>query len=403
MAPSLRRIVVVVAVAFVLFGGYRYYAYVDRLVKVGDRLIDPLAAIDPTREYHLVVWEHEVPLPWDTGSHRNALDEAIEEFRKVWPNVKVQVEVQPWHSDHSKLREAIASGRPPDIYGMPMGGRKIDAAWQVPVDPYLSGESRDDLLPSAVAALSDGTRLWAWPRWVQPKLWVVREDLSAALERGRATWSKEEFLSVLSEAKTKSGANGLVLNPYDPNAFVETMVATTGKNLVGPGGARDWSVEEIAQGLAFFKEMIDRGLTDRDPTAMARNRLARFWNRRAAVIAPVNPWLLRHLMTRGGVVDDGRDHQSDSVNHLTLAVPPPHLKRRDRPPGTRRWSRVTSSFASESIKVMIIRGPRWRSPNTSAGDWGLGRRRTSLPCRPTLRHGAHGERTRGFQVKSWTF
>lgn len=332
MAPSLRRVVLVVAVALAVFGGYRYYTYVDRLIQVGDRRIDPMVEIDPAREYRLVVWEHDVPLPWDSASHRDALNVAIDEFRKVWPNVHVEIQVLPWHADHSRLREALASGDPPDVYGMPLGGRKIDVNWQVPVHPYLSVEARDDLLPSAVAALSDDTGLWAWPRWVLPRLWVVREDLTPSLERGRTAWGKEEFFSALADAKTKAGANGLVLNPYDPNAFVEIMIATTGKNLISPDGTRAWSVEEMAQGLAFFEELVERGLTGRDAPGMARTRLAQFWNRRAAAIAPVSPWLLRHLMTRGGVVDDGQDPDGEANQHLALAAPPPTFTPTSSPP-----------------------------------------------------------------------
>src|SRR5690606_17771423 len=112
------------------------------------------------------------------------------------------------------------------------------------------------------------------------------------------------------------------LNPFDASAFFEVMVASTGKNPIGRDGSREWSVDEITHGLAFFQELIAQGLTGRDAAGMARRRLAEFWNRRAAMIGPVNPWLLRHLMTRGGVVDDGAGPEG-SASHLALAVPPP--------------------------------------------------------------------------------
>ncbi|HLS90433.1 MAG TPA: ABC transporter substrate-binding protein [Limnochordia bacterium] len=322
LAFPLRRWVAALFILLALSGGYWYYTYSSRLIRVGEVRIDPLATIDPEREYRLVVWEHEVPLPWDQGAHREALTQAIEEFRSVWPNVTVDLQVIPWHADHARLREALASGTPPDVYGMPMGARLIDPRLQIPVHPYLSPEAKDDLLPSAVASLSDEAGLWAWPKWVQPQLWVVREDLTPALERGRSHWTKGELLSALKEAKEHSGDAPLVLNPFDASAFFEVMVASTGKNPIGRDGSREWSVDEIAHGLAFFQELIAQGLTGRDAAAMARRRLAQFWNRRAAMIGPVNPWLLRHLMTRGGVVDDGAGPEG-SASHLALAVPPP--------------------------------------------------------------------------------
>ncbi|MBO2520612.1 MAG: hypothetical protein CW345_02225 [Firmicutes bacterium] len=341
VASIFRRLAAAVAAVLLAVGGYQAYRYYHRLVPVGDRRIDPRAEIDPRRGYHLVVWEHEVPLPWDAGAHRKALEEAIAEFRRAWPNIEVTLEVLPWQEGHARLREALAKGTPPDVYGMPLGARKVDAQWQVPVGPYLSKEARDDLLPSAVRALSDADGLWAWPRWVQPRVWVAREDLSPELARARPRWSGEEFAAAVAAVKTGSGAYGLALNPFDPSAFVELMVATTGKNLIGDDGTRAWSVEELARGLEFFRELIRRGLVDSDPDRMARSRLAWFWTRRAAVVAPVNPWLLRHLLTRGGVTGSGQGEEEEP-GHLALAVPPPSLST-GRGPG--RHPAVVSGYA----------------------------------------------------------
>ena len=69
---------------------------------------------------------------------------------------------------------------------------------------------------------------------------------------------------------------------------------------------------------------------DSDPDRMARAGLAWFWTRRAAVVAPVNPWLLRHLLTRGGVTGSGQGEEEEP-GHLALAVPPPSLLDRPRP------------------------------------------------------------------------
>lgn len=340
MPSSIRRILAAVVAAAVVAGGHQAYLYFSRLVTVGERRIDPMAEVDPRRGYHLVVWEYEVPLPWESGAHRQALEDAIAEFRKVWPNITVELEVLPWHAGHARLREALAKGEPPDVYSMPLGARKVDPEWQVPVEPYLAREAREDLLPSAARALSDRDGLWGWPRWVQPKVWVAREDMASELARPRSRWTREEFLSVLAAVKTRSGAYGLALNPYDPSAFVEAMVASTGKNLIGNDGSRGWSVDELTRGFAFFQELIRRGLVDEDPASMARSRLARFWNRRAAVIAPVNPWLLQHLMSRGGVTGSA-DGGTGEGEHLAVAVPPPAF---DAAPGPARHPAVVAGY-----------------------------------------------------------
>lgn len=316
--------------ALVAGGIFYYWSHANRLISVGDVRIDPKASIDPDREYHLVLWEHEVPLPWDEGSHRKALADAIDEFTKVWPNVTVDVHIFEWYEGHGRLREALAVGDPPDVYGMPMGVRLIDPDWQVPIDGYLTQEASVDLFESARRAVTHDGRTWAWPRWILPSLWVAREDLTALLETGRPSWTAEEFLRVAADAKTKAGAFGLVANPYDPNLFVDVMVASTGKNLIGADGRRAWSIQEIEEGLSFFQALIGRGLTDSDAQRMSRTRLANFWNQRAAVISPTTPWLMRHLLTRGGVSSEGeRGHGAlpAEATHLALPVPPPAIAR----------------------------------------------------------------------------
>lgn len=306
-------------------GGIAYYwTYASRLIPVGEVRIDPMASIDPERRYRLVVWEHEVPLPWDAGSHRKALADAVDEFTKVWPNVTVEVHFLEWDEGHGRLREALATGTPPDVYGMPFGVRLFDAGWQIPIDPYLAQEAASDLFASARRAVSHDGRTWAWPRWILPGLWAARDDLIPSPGQGRFAWTSGEFLEVAADAKTKAGALGLAANAYDPYLFYDVMVATTGRNLIGADGRRAWSIEEIEKGLAFFKELIERGVTGSDAARMSRTRLASFWNGRAAVIAPTTPWLMRHLLTRG-VGEEGAGSRRGAVR----PVPPPSL---DQPP-----------------------------------------------------------------------
>lgn len=56
---------------------------------------------------------------------------------------------------------------------------------------------------------------------------------------------------------------------------------------------------------------------------MSRTRLVTFWNKKAAVIAPVNPWLLRHLLTRGEVLGlDEANSTATSPRRAMLTAPP---------------------------------------------------------------------------------
>jgi len=309
MLGHLKRIAVWLLAAILAGGAYMYWTYLDRLVRVGDVRIDPRALVDPNRSYTLILWDREAPLPWDRGAHREALEQALDEFRKAWPNISVELKLLDWDAGHDALREALMDGTPPDVYGMPLGVRLIDAAWQVPVDAYMSAEAREDTLQSALSAVTAQGRAWAWPRWVLPKVWVIRADWESGAA-ARAGWSWEEFAEALADAKTKSGFDGIALNPYDGNLLFEAMVAATGQNPVDEQGRRSWSAEDMASVLEAFRSLIDRGLVSRDAAQMSRTRLAAFWNGRAVLVAPVNSWLLRHLLARGGSISEMPDDES---------------------------------------------------------------------------------------------
>src|SRR5690606_14004466 len=88
-------------------------------------------------------------------------------------------------------------------------------------------------------------------------------------------------------------------------------------------GRRAWSVEEMEAALQLFAALVDRGLTGADAARMSRTRLASFWNRQAAAVAPVNAWLLRHLLARGGVPGDPEGDRG--TGQASVPVPPPSV------------------------------------------------------------------------------
>lgn len=182
-------------------------------------------------------------------------------------------------------------------------------------------------MPVALKSLTDQGRVWAWPRWILPSQWAVREDMAPALEVARTSWTTDDFVRVIREATENSSAVGVVLNPLDGRLFFELMVASTGKNMIDAQGTRSWSDEEINQAVAFFKSLIDEKLTRNDIDSMSRSRLADFWNMRTAAIAPVNPWLMRHLLTRGGVFSSPSvsPEEKDLSRHLVLPTAIPSL------------------------------------------------------------------------------
>lgn len=322
MNRYVKTVIAISLLGMVVTGSVWYATYKGRLVKVGDVAIDPIVPLDPEREYRLVLWDHHVPLPWDVGAHDHALASAIAEFEKVYPNIRVELRILPWDEGHGRLKEALLQGTPPDVYGMPLGVRLMDPAFQVPVTPYMSLESRQDHLDRAVEAISVDNTVWAWPRWVLPRVWLTHKAFVSSV--GGVAPTFEQFIDAATKDREQKGTWALAANPFDPTLFTDVMIASTGRSFINDQGLRAWTADEMEEALSFFAALLERRLMDHDPQRMGRRRLMHFWRDEAQVIAPVNPWLLRHILLRSeGVVDERQP--------VLLSPPTPRTDRSGHP------------------------------------------------------------------------
>src|SRR5690606_2228975 len=159
------------------------------LLQVGDVRVRPDAPIDPDRTFRLVLWEENVVLSGAGTTYRSFLEERVEAFQRNYPNVTIHMELFPPGEAANRLQAALASGRPPDVYGS-LTPRLFDRDYQVPVEAFLPRPSGGNppFLPSAWQALSDQGHVWGWPRWVRFNTWAGHRGLltSAGLDVDRA-------------------------------------------------------------------------------------------------------------------------------------------------------------------------------------------------------------------------
>lgn len=319
------KLIITLLLVVFLAGGYGVYTKLGRSVLVGDLRIDPFTEINPDKQYTLVLWESTVPFLRNEEAYRNAFVEAIEQFESTWPNIRVTIHQVPLEHSRDLLEEALQNGNPPDVYSMASGITKISDDAQVPIDPYISDESKGDFLPGVIQALTHERKIWAWPRSVLVDQWFVRKDIDEKIEEVVIGWTTDQFIEYMKGVVTKTGGYGVSLNPYDGQLLAQVMIASTGKNSLDENGERAWSTQELASAFQFFDRLIKEGLTDKNEARMSRSRLADFWNRNTVAIAPVTPPLMGHLLIRGGVVMSGDQH--DDGPALVLAAPPPSFNR----------------------------------------------------------------------------
>src|SRR5690606_9468530 len=137
---------------------------------------------------------------------RTFLEDRVEAFREVHPNVTVEFQLLPPGEAVNRLEGALASGRPPDVYGS-LSPRLFDRNYQVPVDAFLprarDGEPR--FLPAAWEALTADGQVWGWPRWIRFITWAGRRSLLAGTgldvdQAAQEGWTFPQALASLAQA-----------------------------------------------------------------------------------------------------------------------------------------------------------------------------------------------------------
>lgn len=269
-------------------------------VRVGEVTIDPRAPINPERTYRLILWEENVVLSGAGTTYRTFLEDRVEAFREVHPNVTVEFQLLSPGEAVNRLEGALASGQPPDVYGS-LSPRLFDRNYQVPVDAFLprARDGEPHFLPAAWEALTADGQVWGWPRWIRFITWAGRRSLLAGTgldvdQAAQEGWTFPQALASLAQA---GGGQmpGLLVHPQEPE-LVRSLMAAGGHGLMLQEGSLAWSQDAIEEVAAFLVAARQQTRMPRNLEAAARERVARFLQGRVGVITPVRPELAAHLL-----------------------------------------------------------------------------------------------------------
>lgn len=156
---------------------------------------------------------------WDTSDATNeapAYKDAIAEFNKTYPNVKINFQSVPFSEAQNKFKTAAAAkSGAPDIL-------RAEVAW-VPEfaslgylyeldDTELVADSAD-FLPAAVASTKFNGKTYGVPQVTDSLGLMYNKKLlaDAGITKAPATW--DELKTAAAEVKAKTGKDGLYLNP----------------------------------------------------------------------------------------------------------------------------------------------------------------------------------------------
>lgn len=276
---------------------------------------NPRAEIDPGRRYVLRYWDYRWPTAPDGTAYEGWLREALAEFGRRFPNVRVEYRLLDPVSGDADLVEALRRGDPPDVFATPPGGAVLyDRTLQVPADLYATREERGSrgtppaYLAPALAAASVEGRMWAWPRWMTAHVWLGHRRAMAAAGLdpdgvARGGWDWNAFAAALS-ARPDAVA-GLAVNTAGTGVFEDLMHAQGIPAPLGADGSPRWTRDALRTVAAWLEDLRHNEHLPLQAESSPDAMVDRILNGRVMVLAGANPWLTAKLLyTQPGTPGD---------------------------------------------------------------------------------------------------
>lgn len=121
-------------------------------------------AEEEKKDVTLTIWHQSVV---DTDPVKIIIEESVEEYHKLHPNVTIEQDGVTGEQYKTKIKTAFAAGEAPDIAYMFSGGSfvkpYIDAGYLLPIDEYLSEETKEKILPGMIEQGSFDGKVYALP------------------------------------------------------------------------------------------------------------------------------------------------------------------------------------------------------------------------------------------------
>lgn len=285
---------------FVLFFtagfGVAQYFYHPR-VKIGgyNILCNPKAKINPKKNYNLSLWDYQWPVGDDKAGYREYLDQAIADFQKIYPNIRVKVTLLDLLEDSERLNQTLKNGMAPDLYCSAFETPAFNFRWQVPVGPYLNSKEKKEYFTEFLKPVELDGVICSFPRWSSWGIWIGNRSLMekagfSIAKIQNAGWTWEEYLSGCRNMG--SGNFGLVGNPGQSGFFLQ-LLANSGN--FDPIKGLQWNTPEIGKTLNLLGELVKGKMISRD---FDSNALGQFLSGRALVIAGIHPIIDNFLKSR---------------------------------------------------------------------------------------------------------
>ena len=218
---------------------------------------------------------------WAMGYEGEVVAHMLPEFRRLHPEIRVELQQQPWTAAHEKLLTAFAGEALPDVCAIgntwvaefaALGAlQPLDA--RVAASPDLAP---DDWFPGPWATGVIDGRLYGLPWYTETRTPYMRSDLLAQAGFAAPPRDWDEWRRAMAAVKEQVGPKRyailLPLNEFEP--LLNRAIQQPDALLREHGTRGNFSSPGMRRTLAFYKEMFDRGWAP----AVANTAISNVWD-----------------------------------------------------------------------------------------------------------------------------
>lgn len=198
-------------------------------------------------------------------------DPIVESFNKEYPNITIDIQMQPWNGRYEKMLTAIAGGEPPNLVYLNDFQVPLFAATNNLVnmsEVFTKEELEEFFKPGALKAVSYDGEVYGAPILLNSMTYLYNVDLFTAAgldpDNPPETW---EEIEKAAELMTKLDANGEAeqiglrfdLNRPSPVGSILPFVWAAGGNVLDAEGKVIINSPEAAHALNYIKGLFEKG------------------------------------------------------------------------------------------------------------------------------------------------
>jgi multiple sugar transport system substrate-binding protein len=218
-----------------------------------------------------------VVVPYYSAETEPFFRQAVTAFEAENPDVRISLEVVNWDTLFQKLTTDIAGGAAPDvsIIGTRWLTDFVSQGIAEPLDDYMTDEVRGRFIdvfldPSVI----DG-QVYGLPWTASARAMFYNQDLleQAGVTEAPQTWEElREAARAIAELPDAYGF-GLQGAEIETDVYWYYAMWSFGGDIITEDGQSGVGSPEAIRAAEFYKELIDEGLTQPDPTAYNRENV----------------------------------------------------------------------------------------------------------------------------------